>query len=434
MAAIVQTSIYDDIDTINFKSIDRSNCDDDTLTNLKINMQKEIYCFYFIKNLVDFYFKITQYIIIVKYNTIFECFEKNNKPISDTLSIEFNYYQQWIESIKNTKLYNDIIQFTTNERIQYYNNSEQSQLKDLYPTIFYNSSLRTMNLYDDSFNSLIILQKLLGIEITFDQLFNIISYYIKKLIKYKHYFNDLKDPIHNTRGIVINNEDISINFISLIPMKDSNSNEYNIISNYIIFDEKFKNDIVLERFQDGYPITTQEKPTCKRYIVQLCKDDDVIMSMTIAGSNELDTLKTHFYIFRHTIFDIKSILKNQIYRDLSIYIHSFAAYIFNTSIIFSALMESMKSIFNKNGIKIEELDNLKEINNLINCSRNVFHKIYVNDNFKQLWLNHHTFTKTINGSSTIYKLNPIAGGKRKKTKNKSKKHKKNKSKKSRKNK
>lgn len=428
MAAIVQPSIYDDIDSINFKSIDRSNCDEDTLNDLKINMQKEIYCFYFIKNLVEFYLHITQYIIITNYDDIFECFEQNETPISDSLSIEFNYYQQWIESIKNTILYNDIILFTTNERKKRYNNRKQIQIDNLSPLIFsHTSSLKIMKLYDDSFNTLIILQKLLGIEITFDQLFNIISYYIKKLIKYNQYFNDLTDPIHNTRGIVINNQDISRDYIRSIPIKDSNSNEYKINSNFIVLDEKFKNDILHETFQDGYPITTQEKPTCKRYIVQLCKDDNVIMSMTIAGSNELNTLKTHFYIFRNTIFDIKSILKNQIYRDLSLYIHSFAAYIFNTSIIFSNLMESMKSIFNNNGINIKDVDNLNEINNLIICSRHVGHKIIVNDNFKQLWLNHHSFTKTIIGSTTIYKLISIGGKKSKKNK-KFKKNKKSKKK------
>jgi hypothetical protein len=421
MASMIYKSIYDD--DIIFKSIDRSHCDPDILMNLKINMQKEMYCFYFIKNLVEFYLNVIKYSIITEQN-IFEIFEEIDKPISDALLIEFEFYAHWITTIYDTPQYHDLIEFTDYDKIENYNNNLKRYKKELLVFI---DTFITIDLYDESFNSLIILQNLLGIEITMNQLFDILFYYIQKIIKHHHYFNDLKEPIHCTRGIVVNNQDILKHLYTEFPLTDSHGKEYVHLYTYKL-DEKFKNDIINSSFNDSYPISTQETPTCTRSIVQICKDDDVIMTITVAGTTVegFESLKTHFFIFRHTMFDIKSILKKQMYRDLSIIIHSFAAFIFNTTIIFSNLMSSMKDIFDKHGIEVQDVMNKSEISQLINCSRDIDHKIMISDEFKQLWLNQHPFTKTIDRCVTIYQLTSKGGKKTKKYKKQNKKNKKSK--------
>lgn len=419
-----------DYEGLHFKCIDRMHCDPEQLINLKINMQKEIYCYHFVKNLVIFYFNITQYLIVNNIN-IYELIEDNAIEMPDSVSLynEFNKYDEYFNSL-NPDEYQYMETYTTDRLYNLYDNNIKKYNRDMM-FIITNKSTYLLELYDDTFNSLIVLEHLLDIPITIDHLFDIIFYYIKQLFKNNKSLYDLAEPIHNTRGIIINNQDISRDHMRSVPLNDSKGNEYNYIST-VSLDEKFKQDIIDKSFMDGYSIPVQEDTNCTRHIVQICKDSDVIMSMTVTGNTleEFKDKKIHFYIYRTISFNIKSIITQQMYRDLSINLHSFAAYIFNTSIIFSNLMQSMTNILTKNNIQIENIpdDKIRELSNLTMCIRRVGQSIIVNDEFKERWLNHKSFTKTIDRSITIYTLTLNGGKNNKSKKNKKKSNKKNKKK------
>ena len=100
------------------------------------------------------------------------------------------------------------------------------------------------NLYDDNFNSRIILEKLCDIKITNDQYYSIIIYYLNK----HDYLWKIIEPIYNARSIIIKNyfdfrvptEDRG-NFLSL---KNSFGYDYNFEAHggnafIYTFDEKF---------------------------------------------------------------------------------------------------------------------------------------------------------------------------------------------------
>ncbi len=124
------------------------------------------------------------------------------------------------------------------------------------------------------------------------------------------------------------------------PVKNSGCKEYNFDrlatlsfteTPFIFLDGKFKTDIINGNFNDGYPINpidTDDLSRCKRHIIELCKGNDIIMSMTVTENvidksklteNKIilnEKSKAHFYIYRRFIFDIKCILNKEHYREL----------------------------------------------------------------------------------------------------------------------
>jgi hypothetical protein len=98
-----------------YKCIDRTQCTDEQLMNLKINIQKEIYCYSFIRNIVLFYFFVTKYIVITEL-TIYDVCDTLDQSISDDLSIEFDKYEQLLDAEFDSIYYDDMNAFITNER------------------------------------------------------------------------------------------------------------------------------------------------------------------------------------------------------------------------------------------------------------------------------------------------------------------------------
>ncbi len=273
---------------------------------------------------------------------------------------------------------------------------------------FIHQVYQIFNLYDDSFNSRIILQKLCGIdELSIAQFHSIILYFFDKI----QYLQNMFEPAYNTRSIIIKNyypaqdpgQDIRED---KLPLKNSTGIDYTLEYEsgviYYIFDEKFKEDIRENNFSDGYDFYwksssqdpddyLQRKDTskCLKYLVEILNPDgEQIMSMTVTRIPSIPKKQIHFYIKRNLATQIKSLMKEQTsYKNISLVIHSFAAWLFEADFIYSNLMKSMKEIFEKNGITVEDIDETDDISRTGPfCIRRLANRITITEEFRDLWL------------------------------------------------
>ena len=291
-------------------------------------------------------------------------------------------------------------------------------------TIPYDSFLIIFNLYDDNFNSKIILEKLCDIKITNEQYYSIIIYYLDK----QNYLWDIIEPNYNTRSIIIKNYfksgDPSNPRGNLLSLKDSNSVDYelNILggkSFFYIFDKKFKNDIINNNFNDGYDFYWNEhdensekknKENCIKYLVEILDPvDNQIISMTVTRTPREPKKQIHYYIKKNIITQTKNFI-NDIYqyKNISLLLHSFSTWIFNVDEVYSNLHVSMRYIFNQNGINVSSIEVTDEYNELSKfCIRQSGEKIIINEDFRNLWKNKKEVKLYNNGEFIkLYQLEP----------------------------
>jgi hypothetical protein len=276
---------------------------------------------------------------------------------------------------------------------------------------FYNM----FKLYDESFNNIIILQNLCGFELDIDKYYSIILYFIDKTA----ILRDTLDPSVNNRAIIIknfhlytNNNVASNKFI--LPFKIAPDIQYILdcdISDdfFYNFDDRFKIYIMNKKWDDGYNFYWKEHikheatdevvnkkaySTCLKYLVEILdKDNQQIISMTVTKTKDssLPNKQLHYFIKKNVISDIKSIImKLPPYRNVSLLLHSFAAWQFNAESVYSDLMASMRNIFKKNGIIIESyLDDpdgfLVQDFAQMCVLRSAMERIIITDEFRNMW-------------------------------------------------
>ncbi len=270
-----------------------------------------------------------------------------------------------------------------------------------FPYEFYN----IFNLYDASFNSRIILQNLCGIVLSIEQFHSIILFFFDKI----KYLQNMIEPAHNTRSIIIKNfypaQDPSEVRGYKLPLRNSIGDEYELINNSgtvtYIFDERLKKDILEKNFSDGFDFywkssesdtysDKKDRSRCLKYLVEILNpDNEQIISMTVTRIPSIPKKQIHFYIKRNLSTQIKSLVtaQNQ-YKNISLVIHSFAAWLFEADFIYSNLMSSMKEIFIKNGLEVKYIDDDDEINTPETgsfCIRRLANVIIINQAFRDLW-------------------------------------------------
>lgn len=291
-------------------------------------------------------------------------------------------------------------------------------------TIPYDSFLIISNLYDDDFNSKIILEKLCDIKITNEQYYSIIIYYLNKRL----YLWDIIEPNYNTRSIIIKNyfesNDPSNTRGNLLSLKNAHGDDYVLNRTgsrgfLYIFDKKFKNDIIHNNFNDGYDFYWNEhdensekknKENCIKYLVEILdSDDNQIISMTVTRSPREPKKQIHYYIKKNIITQTKNFINNIYqYKNISLLLHSFSTWIFNVDEVYSNLHVSMRYIFNKNGINVSNIEVTNEYNELSKfCIRQSGDKIIINEDFRNLWKNKKEVKLYNNGEFIkLYQLEP----------------------------
>lgn len=423
-----KTIFDEDENDITFKITNRSECDEKRLMRLKINMQREYYCLNFMQQLILFYICYTREILVNEdidadtfINNIDQILENDQSNIYEGLKIELNEYKRYI--LINDDLKEKLKALHKSPIANWYAKARNGHF--IIANYYLKYSIITFKLYDNTFNNKVILQNLLNIEnISNKQIFNIILYYIDLSLKVKDgtYFGykGLADPIHNTRNMIINNYNPSVpgGRGESAVLKDSNGIYYTQDGEYmdalnpkIILDQKFKNDIINQNFNDGYQIIDEDNyynniNNCKRYIVELCKGDYTMISITVTESPENENDRAHFYIFKHLIFEMICEINQVYYKNLSLDLHSFAAYIFKTNNIYSTLMNSMQNILIANNIIIEENIGPRKLES---CIRKSYQKIDTEQSeFKKLkdkWVNKIIPLVIDNQNISIYKIN-----------------------------
>ena len=342
-----------------FKSTNLTELRDESIyIKLKEDTQRDFLLFVFLYNIVNFHklFMLKVFPIFEKDPNLYERLGINE---SNKINIE-----------KEIKGFQDFIKSKeTFEQL-----SKEGTGRNYNSSHFYNM----FSLYDDTFNNRIILQNLCGFELDETKYFSIIMYFVEN-----KNFNMLKgmfDPIINSRSTIIKHyhpyaspyTGFSVN---ILPLKISNDIQYNLDAEFTgdffyNFDERFKYYILAKKWNDGYDFYwnindkddyRRESTNCLKYLVEILDpENQQIMSMTITRSPnpKLATKQIHYYIKRNLLSDIKLIITGKLlYSRVSLLIHSFATWLFNTDAVFSDLMSSMTKIFEANGIKIDSLHN-----------------------------------------------------------------------------
>jgi hypothetical protein len=282
--------------------------------------------------------------------------------------------------------------------------------------------IKIFNLYDDHFNSRIILQNLCGIELNPDQFYSIILYFSNKT----KYLEHILEPSHNTRSLIIKNfypskypNDSGIH----LSLKNSRGVDYvldNVDRQFSYnFDEKFKQDILHNNYNDGYDFywkpserdefeERKDRSRCLKFLVEILNPhDEQIISMIIIKSPTIQNKQIHFYIKKNLVTQIKSfITRRNPYKNVSLIIHSFASWLFTANMIYSNLMPSMNTIFKNNGINVNYID-YDEDDEIIKlgsfCIRGIVHKINIDEAFRNLWIGSNKI-KEIDGTIKTYQL------------------------------
>jgi hypothetical protein len=276
--------------------------------------------------------------------------------------------------------------------------------------------------YDETFNSRIILENLCEIKLTQDQFHEIILYFFDKF----RYLKDMLEPYHNSRSLIIKNfylsQEPTVSSENKLPLKDSSGSEYKSLSNSgtfgYKFNENFKTDIINKNWSDGYNFYWKESdendankdPTkCLKYLVEiLTPDNQQIISMTVTRIPTQQNKQIHFYIKKTLSTQIKYFInKTPEYKNISLIIHSFATWLFNADLVYSNLMYSMKVIFKKNNVTIEDIDyyDTDLMQDLARfCIRGVTNKIIITPEFRNLWIGTNQQQILLDGNVKIYKL------------------------------
>lgn len=388
-----------------FKCINLTELHDESIyTNLKKNTQREYLLLVFLYNLVSIY---------------------------------INYY--WNSNLcgeKMKEIYSDKKNFTTNElffsEMREFKNFIELEINKFrleglkqiincrYIPDAHSMFYKVFDLYDEQFNSKIILEKLCGIEITEEQFYSVILYFFDK----QKYLAQMLEPLHNARSIIIKNYYKNYDPYNIIgaklPLKNPKGIEY-IYENEgsgkvtYVFDEKFKETILSEDWSDGYNFWWKEtdendlrknKNYCLKYFVEILDPhENQLISMTITKNPHIPNEQIHFYIKKNLITQIRSFVENGIqYYNISLLLHSYACWLFNANVVYSNLLNSMEYIFKKNNM-IVELVNDQNIINAEFCIRGILHKIIITEEFKNLWFNNYDYKELINNPLVkIYKL------------------------------
>ncbi len=392
---------------LKFKYTNLSELRDETIyRQLKMDTQRNYLLAIFLFNIVNVFMK--HY-----YNEI-----EINKPALDKEITDFKtflsnspYKEQIIEISKKQINVNN--QYSLTYLAQHGFNKIHRMFYNIY------------NLYDDTFNSRIILGKLCGIILSPEQFNSIILYFFDKI----YYLRDILEPYFNARSIIIKNyfpSDYPTSSSSLpnLSLKNSKGIEYDIergdSSITYNFDEKFKSDVLSENWNDGYDFYWNEtdeyqerkdKSKCERYFVQiLTPDDSEIISMMIIRIPELLNKQVHFYIKRNLATQIKLFINNtKSYNNISLLIHSFATSLFDAHFVYSNLMHSMRKIFSDNGVEIDDIDYGDKMDILGNfCIRRIGHKINITEEFRNLWKKGSVVTISDTENVKIFQLKSIA--------------------------
>ena len=398
--------------------------DESIYGQLKLDTQREYLLIVFLYNLIntylDYYWNgnlCDEALKIIYLNKI------NFYTTNELFFTEMSEFKKFIELPINKNKIEKLKQIIKCQEIM--------RLKPL--EMFYN----LFNLYDEEFNSKIILEKLCGIKLTLEQFYSIIIYFFDKT----NYLQNMLEPAHNSRSIIIKNyyephDPFNIKGTGL-SLKNSKKNDYN----YELrdgkftydFDIKFKETILLENWSDGYDFwwnesdkndNKKDKNNCLKYFVEILDPyNKQIISMTITKNTKISNEQIHFYIKKNLITQIKSFINNDIeYKNISLLIHSYAAWIFDANTIYSNLLLSMRIIFEKNNILVNILSNNNFLKFAEFCIREVSHEIQITADFKKLWFNEYNYQeltknslikihklglKTNNFNSSIDKLNKI---------------------------
>ena len=200
----------------------------------------------------------------------------------------------------------------------------------------------------------------------------------------------------------------------ILPLKIATDIEYILdcdISDdfFYNFDDRFKIYIMNKKWDDGYNFYWKEHikheatdkvvnkkaySTCLKYLVEILdKDNQQIISMTVTKTKDssLPNKQLHYFIKKNVISDIKSIIiKLSPYSNVSLLLHSFAAWQFDAESVYSDLMASMRNIFKKNGISIESyLDDpdgfLVQDFAQMCVLRSAMERIIITDEFRNMW-------------------------------------------------
>ncbi len=377
--------------------------DEKIYRQIKMDTQREYLLVVFFYNLVKVYISCVYYKLAL-----------TNISEESFFRTEFAYFETYFYSNPGkNKLGEDII-----KRLTRYGLS----ISEMFYKIF--------DLYDETFNSRIILENLCEITLTQEQFNDIILYFFDKYT----YLADMLEPYHNSRSLIIKNfypsqEPNSPRGIKL-PLKNSSGSDYeedtqtgNGTFTYN-FDAKFKTDIISKNWSDGYNFYWIEKdendankdPTrCLKYLVEvLTPDNQQIISMTITRIPTQPDKQIHFYIKKTLSTQIKSIVyKTPEYKNISLIIHSFAASIFDANFVYSNLMYSMRVIFEKNNITVNYTDEIDALARF--CIRPITQKIIITPEFKNLWIGINQVKILLDGPVKIYKLEektlgPLQGG------------------------
>jgi hypothetical protein len=148
---------------------------------------------------------------------------------------------------------------------------------------------------------------------------------------------------------------------------------------------------------------------CIKYLVQiLTLDDEEILSMTVTRVPTEERKQIHFYIKKTLSTQIKYFIRKiDEYKNISLLIHSFSSWLFNAQFVYSSLMHSMRMIFIKNGIEVNDVDYDDDMEMLTLghfCIRGLGNKINITDKFRDLWFGTNKPKLLLEGPIIIYQL------------------------------
>jgi hypothetical protein len=387
-----------DLNGLKFKSTNLTELRDEAIyRQLKEDTQREFLLLVFIYNISRFHLS---YIFKDNYDEALRYLNSNGigKDIQRKFLDEVEGFKTFIKLEKNRKRFTELKDPT---RLPFVMNSLH----------FYNM----FNLYDETFNNRIILQNLCGFELDIDNYYSIILYFIDKT----NVLRDTLEPSVNNRAVIIKNFHLYTNNnvaskIFILPLKIANDIQYILDCDltddfFYNFDDRFKIYIMNKKWDDGYNFYWKEHikheatdevvnkkahSTCLKYLVEILdKDNQQIISMTVTKTKDLSlpNKQIHYFIKKNVISDIKSIImKLSPYRNVSLLLHSFAAWQFNAESVYSDLMASMRNIFKKNGISIESYHDdpdgfLVQDFAQMCVLRSAMERIITNDEFKNMW-------------------------------------------------
>jgi hypothetical protein len=216
------------------------------------------------------------------------------------------------------------------------------------------------------------------------------------------------------KNYYVRNDNPTSNRDDKLPLRNSEGIDYELNKDYAnhftyYFNERFKKDVINKNWSDGYDfywkptevdenMEKKDKSKCVRYLVEILNpNNDTIISMTVTKNPELQNKQIHFYIKRNIITQIKSfVMRTEQFKNISLKIHSFAAWLFNAYYIYSNLMHSMKKIFLSNGINIEDINDNEIRKSAFFCIRDVGDKINVDYEFKNMWIHNGKVKELVN--------------------------------------